>query len=98
MPLWIIERDMAGWTDEELDAAGIQAKLCILWYPGMQWIRSYYHRETGLMTCLYEARSEDDIRRHAHGANLPCDAIRLVEEIDPALVEEPPAPREHSTA
>jgi hypothetical protein len=98
MALWLIERDLTGWSEQDRDAGGLQAKLCTYWYPEMTWLRSYFDRDTAHMTCLYQARSEQDIRDHARVAGIPCDRVHRVEEIDPALVEEPPATREQAPA
>lgn len=90
MPLWLIERDMTGWSREQRDAAGIQAKMCVLWYQEMSWLRSYFNEETGWMTCIYAARSAEDIRAHARAAGIPCNAIHPVDEVLPEQVEDPP--------
>lgn len=88
MPMYAILRNMAGLSDEELDAAGYRAVACALEYEGLRWHRSILDRQRGTMICLYEARSEDEIREHAMRARIPCDEVREVEEVlpDPYLL------------
>lgn len=87
--LWTIERAVPGWTDEDVAAAGLSAKMCVLWYPNMSWIRSLYDREGERLLCVYEAENEEDIRQHAVAAGLPCDVVTPVDEVLPADLGEP---------
>ena len=87
--LWMIERDMTGWTDEDIDAAGIRAKMCVLWYPNMEWVRSFLDRDGERTICLYRAETEADIRQHADTAGLPCGTVIPVEEVLPSDIDEP---------
>src|SRR5690606_34998695 len=34
MPRYLIERDVSGWTAEEIDVAGLRAKMCAPWFVG----------------------------------------------------------------
>ena len=53
----------------------------------MRWVRSYLNLEPGHSTCVYEALTANDIERHSAMAKLPCDSVRLVEEVIPDAVE-----------
>ncbi len=87
--LWMIERDVTGWSDEEVEAAGIRAKICAPWYPNMEWVRSYFDREGARTVCFYRAESEGDIRTHALFSGIPCDTVVPVEEVLPSDLEDP---------
>ena len=87
--LWMIEREVTGWSDEDVEAAGIRAKLCVLWYPNMEWIRSFFDREGERTMCFYRAESEADIRSHALATGLPCGIVSPVEEVLPSDLDEP---------
>lgn len=87
MPRFLIERDVSGWTAEDLDVAALRAKLCAPWFDGLEWIISYHDTDRHALLCVYDAHSEDDIRAHARFAGLPAGAIRQVEEIDPADID-----------
>lgn len=83
MPMFAIRRNVVGLSDEEIDAAGYRAVVCAIEYDGLRWLRSIYDRERGQLLCLYEARSEAEIREHALRSRIPCDEVREVEEILP---------------
>lgn len=85
----MIERNVAGWSDEDVEAAGIRAKICAPWYPNMEWIRSYFDREGARTVCFYRAESEGDIRTHALFSGLPCDTVVRVDEVLPSDLEDP---------
>ena len=87
--LWMIERDVADWTDGDVAAAGIRAKMCVLWYPNMEWQRSFYDRDGERLLCVYRAESEADIRTHALAAGLPCGVVLPVDEVLPSDLDEP---------
>lgn len=89
--LWVIERDMESWSDEDIEAGGIRAKMCVLWYPNMKWIRTFHDREGERTLCIYEAASEADIRTHALAAGLPCGNVIPVDELLPGDLDEPVA-------
>jgi Protein of unknown function (DUF4242) len=89
--LWMIERDFTGSSDDELEAAGLRAKLCATWYPEMEWVRSFYDREAQRTLCYYWADSEEDIRTHAASSGIPCGRVTPVEEILPTDLSEPTA-------
>jgi len=83
MQLWMIERDVEGWSDDDLEAAGLRAKMCLGWYPDVFWVRSFHNRERSLVTCIYRATSEAALREHAQAAALPLTGIWQIEEILP---------------
>ena len=83
MPLWLIERDVSGWSEADIEAAAIRAKICVLWYEDMAWIRSFLDEAGGKTFCIYEARSAEDLRIHASNAGLPCDAVTPISEVLP---------------
>lgn len=87
--LWVIERDVAGWTEDELQAAGIRAKMCVRWYADMEWVRSFYDIEGARSLCVYRADNEQDIRRHSLASGLPCGVVLPVEEVLPSDVGGP---------
>jgi len=87
--LWMIERDVSGWSDEDVETAGLRAKLCVLWYPNMEWVRSFYDRDAQQITCIYRAETEADIRMHALAAGLPCGAVAPIEEVLPTDLDDP---------
>jgi hypothetical protein len=81
VPLYTIVRDVSGWADSDIDAAGVRAVICSYSYSEMRWIRSYLDRERGELLCLYEARNVEELREHAARSRIPAGEIRLVEEI-----------------
>jgi hypothetical protein len=87
--LYQITRDLSSWTDEELAAAAVRSRLSVPWWPGLRWIESFYDRESGGVTCIYEAQTPDDIRNHSSTASLPVSEIRAVELILPEELEAP---------
>ncbi|MGE5595666.1 MAG: nickel-binding protein [Hyphomicrobiales bacterium] len=87
MPLYLIRRPFPGAKPAEIDAAGFRALACAPFYPGMRWIRSFHDTQAEEMFCIYEARSADDIWRHAEQSSIPCASVVTVSEIVP-----PPVP------
>ena len=87
MPLYQITRDFAGATDDDIMAAGLRAKMCVLWYAGMRWVESFHDPERETVTCIYEAASVEDIRTHSDVAGMPCGEIREVVLIRPEDIE-----------
>lgn len=83
MPLYAILRNMAGLSDEEIDAAGYRAVICAIEYDGLRWVRSFLDRQREMMTCLYEASNEDQVREHSRRSRISCDEVREVEEVLP---------------
>jgi hypothetical protein len=59
----------------------------------VRWIRSYVLEEddgTVGTVCIYQASSEEAVRRHANAAELPVDEV--IKVADTVLVREDPAP------
>jgi hypothetical protein len=59
----------------------------------IRWIRSYVLQEGGGSVgtvCIYEAASEDAVRRHASKADLPVDEVIPI--MDTVVVRSDPAP------
>ena len=88
MPLFQITRDVSDWDESDLSAAAIRTQTCAAWFEGMQWIRSFHHPDTGMLTCYYLAASAEDLRRHAEFADVPCDEVRPVDEYLPMPAED----------
>lgn len=84
--LWMIERDVAGWTEEDLEAAAIRATMGVHFFEDMEWVRSYYDRGGERTICIYRAVSEEDVRKHATHCGLPCGLVLPVEEILPGEI------------
>ena len=89
MPMFAIERDLGGWSDEDIDASIRRAQMCAFFFSEFRWHRSFLDREREQSTCYYEAKHESDIREHARLADLPCDAVRLVDQVGPDDFEQP---------
>lgn len=83
MPLYRITRDFTGATEEDIMAAGLRAKMCVMWYPGMRWIETFFDPEREVTTCIYEAASVEDIRTHSKISGLPCGEVIEVEVVRP---------------
>ena len=90
----ILRRD--GWrTPEDLAAAAERSKQVgdNEMSDDVRWIRSYVLKEgSGSVgtVCIYEATSEEAIRRHAQRADLPVDEI--VPIVDTVVVRADPQP------
>ena len=90
MPQFVIERKMPGagqLSAEQLRGAS-QGSCQVLRElgPEIQWVHSYVTDDK--IYCLYRARSEDLIRKHAETAGLPANSIAQVRAtIDPTTAE-----------
>ena len=90
MPQYVIERDMPGvgkLTDDDLQGAS-QTSCSVLRElgPEIQWVHSYVTDDK--IYCVYQAPSEDLIRRHAQQAGFPANKISEVHAtIDPTTAE-----------
>jgi hypothetical protein len=94
MDTYVILR-RSGWrSPEELDQAAQRSTAEGEKMPDdVRWIRSYVVSEAdgSLGTvCVYQASSEDALRKHAGAADLPVDEI--VKVADVVVVREDPAP------
>jgi hypothetical protein len=86
----------SGWrTPEELEAAALRSKQVgeEQMHDDVRWIRSYALAEqdgnVGTV-CVYQAKSVDAIRKHAHRADLPADEI--VPVADTVIMRPDPTP------
>lgn len=80
MQQYMIRRRKAWKTPEELEAAGKRsAEVADADFSDdIAWIRSYaISEESGELgtVCIYQATSEDAVRRHADGAGMPADEV-----------------------
>ena len=94
MPLYTVLRRFPGASSTDLDAASFRSLSCLMYHPGLAWLRSYWDPAKESTICIYEAADEEQIRLHAQRAGLPCDEISRVEEVDPAeyATGSPPSP------
>jgi len=83
MPLYKVTRNVGDLSRDELDAAAFRAIVCAPQFSGLRWIRSYWDRQNGLLDCYYEAQSIEQLEAHARTARIPCDDVRLVDEVLP---------------
>ena len=84
MPLYTVLRRFPGATETDLQAAAFRSLTCLPYHSGLAWLRSYWDAESEALTCIFEARSEEDIRFHAERASIPCDSVIQVQEFLPA--------------
>ena len=87
MPRYLIQRDVAGWEEDELFACLLRAKLCVPRYESLVWLLSYYDRQLGQATCHVEAPNEKMLWDHARFSGLPINSVQVVSMIDPARIE-----------
>lgn len=92
MPKFVIEREIPNIGDatpQQLQAIS-QASCGVLeeMGPTIQWVESFV---TGnKIYCIYNARSEEDVREHARRGGFPANAVnRVVTRIDPTTAEAP---------
>jgi hypothetical protein len=90
MPKFVIERDVPGagkLTPGELKTISQKSfgVLCSLG-PSIQWVQSYVTENK--VYCVYNAKDESLVRRHAELGGLPCNRIsRVMVVIDPTTAE-----------
>jgi sporulation protein YlmC with PRC-barrel domain len=94
METYVILR-RGGWqTADELEAAAARSTAEGDKVPDdIAWVRSYVLAErdgTVGTVCIYQASSEEAVRRHANAAELPVDEV--IKVADTVLVREDPAP------
>lgn len=87
MATYQITRSVTGWSEDELQAAGMRAETCVGSFEGLRWLRSFLDAEHETVTCYYEAPDAQSIRDHSAVSEMPCDEIRQVEEFRPLLPE-----------
>lgn len=97
MPKFVIEREIpnaGALTPEQLQAIS-QTSCGVLQEmgPAIQWVESFVTADK--IYCIYNARSEDEVREHARRGGFPANAVnRVASRIDPTTAEA----REVSTA
>ena len=90
MPKFIIEREVPGAGDlgpEQLQAISeTSCQVLEEMGPTIQWVESYVTNDK--IYCVYNARSEEQIREHARRGNFPANAVNVVRgRIDPTTAE-----------
>jgi hypothetical protein len=81
--LYTIERDFTGFSDEDLNAAAFRALLCLSFFRGLDWVRSFYDPATEQGRCFYEASAANDLKHHAETMAIPIGEVRPVIEVRP---------------
>lgn len=84
MPKFIIERVVGKLTADQV-SAGLRQAMKVADDLNIKWVRTYYAAEEGKMYCEYEAPNIDLIYEHARRAQVPADAVRMVDELQPAM-------------
>jgi Protein of unknown function (DUF4242) len=90
MPKFVIERDIPGagkLSPAELKSVS-QKSFGILSClgPSVQWVQSYVTEDK--LYCVYNAKDESLVRRHAELGGFPCNRIaRVMTIIDPTTAE-----------
>jgi hypothetical protein len=90
MPKFVIERDIPGagkLSPAELKKVSQKSfgVLCSLG-PSVQWVQSYVTEDK--LYCVYNAKDESLVRRHAELGGFPCNRIaRVMVIIDPTSAE-----------
>jgi hypothetical protein len=86
MPRYVIERNMAGMPDEDLDTIGRRSAAVADAMDGVVWVKSFISEAEGKIYCVYDAPSPEAIREHARRVGIPADKISEVGlEISPAM-------------
>jgi hypothetical protein len=83
MPLFHVRRDVPGAGQEEVDASAVRALICATEFEGLQWIESQWDAENGVLFCLYEADSREQVVEHARRSRIPCDEVHEVVTVRP---------------
>jgi|SRR5579884_2068699 len=90
MPKYVIEREIpnaGSLTPEQLQAIS-QTSCAVLDQMGtsIQWVESFVTGDK--IYCVYNARSEEEVREHARRGGFPANAVnRVVTRIDPTTAE-----------
>ena len=83
MPLFMVRRNVPGISQEDMDAAAFRAITCAFYYSGLKWHRSFWDHDAGVLDCIYEAESAEELLAHAQRARIPCDEVREVDAFGP---------------
>jgi hypothetical protein len=87
MPLYMITRQVPGATQEDMDAAAWRAITCAFYFDRLKWHQSYWDKQAGVIRCIYEAPSAEEIIAHAERARIPCDQVQEVSIIAPEFYD-----------
>lgn len=95
MKTYVIRRERAWQSAEELEATAARSKqVAESEFPEeISWIRSYVIGEPGgsLGTvCIYQADSEESVRRHASRVEMPANEV--LEVVDTVVIRPDPQP------
>ncbi len=83
MAVYLVKRDLGQATQEDVDAAFIRALSCVSNYNDLRWVTSYWGERAGVVYCVYEAQSEQQIIDHSAQSRIPCDGITEVQVVNP---------------
>jgi hypothetical protein len=90
MPRFLIQRRLGDVSDEQLEAAALQAeKVRRERFADVDWDHTHVVRtDGGVVTfCVYEGPSVERIREHAGAAGIPADSVwEVVADLDPAAL------------
>jgi hypothetical protein len=85
MPRFVIERNLpAGLTEDDVDEAVRRAIGANATLPGVRWLHSHLALDRSKFFCEYEAPDEAAVRESARLAQIPCDTVTEVREVEPA--------------
>ena len=86
MPRYIIERNVAGLTPDQLQAAGRASNAVLAEMSGVVWVKSYVSYAEGKIYCEYMAPNPEAVLEHARRTGIPADRISEVAlEISPEM-------------
>ena len=88
MAKYYVRRNVPGISKDDFDAALLRAVACAYNYEGMTWQSSYWDRESGVIHCIWEAESVEQVYDHARRSRVPCDEVREVVEFRPSDILE----------
>jgi hypothetical protein len=90
MPLFMVERELPGITQDALLSAGLRAKTCCaeITEEGqpVRWIRSFFLPEESGTHCYFEAQTKDIVEEANHRAKIPFTKVMEVVEMTPEIV------------
>jgi hypothetical protein len=90
MPLFMVERELPGITQDALLSAGLRAKTCCaeITEEGqpVRWIRSFFLLEQSGTRCYFEAQTKDIVEEANHRAKIPFTKVIEVVELTPEIV------------
>jgi hypothetical protein len=84
MPLFLIKRAIPGATASDYDAAVFRAMSCAYEFDGLRWVTSYWDEDGGYSYCVYEAQDADQVEQHSHRAQIACDEVFPIVQVNPA--------------